>query len=122
MFEDGAARPVALPAINAVPQSPQKRWLGGFSAPHFGQRFVSAAPQSPQNLFAAGFSLPHFEQRIYSSTLFATILSQKIEVVSKGWMSQLPAWQHCTRLICAERLAIGMRRLSRRATATITQS
>jgi hypothetical protein len=64
MFEEVAARLVALLAINAVPHSPQKRWLGGFSAAHFGQRFVNAAPQSPQKLFPVGLSPPHFEQRI----------------------------------------------------------
>jgi hypothetical protein len=49
---------------SADPQSPQKRWPGGFSTLHFGQRLVSGAPQSPQNFFPVGLSAPHFEQRI----------------------------------------------------------
>ena len=53
-------------AVSAVLQSPQKRFRGGFSASHFGQRFVNGAPQSPQNFLVAGLSLPHFEQRINS--------------------------------------------------------
>jgi hypothetical protein len=57
---------VTLLALSAVPQSPQKRLLGGFSAPHFGQWLASGAPQSAQNFLPAGLSLPHFEQRTYS--------------------------------------------------------
>jgi hypothetical protein len=52
-------------AASAVPQSPQKRLPGGFSALHFGQ-FVSDAPQSPQKFLPARFSFLHFEQRINS--------------------------------------------------------
>jgi hypothetical protein len=51
-------------AASAVPQSPQKCLLGGFSAPHFGQLFVNSAPQSPQNFLPEGFSLPQFEHLI----------------------------------------------------------
>src|SRR5215469_4043851 len=64
--EDGDDLAVVLLAVSVVPQSPQKRLPGGFSAPHFGQWFVSGAPQSPQNFLPAGLSLPHFEQRISS--------------------------------------------------------
>jgi hypothetical protein len=53
-------------AIITVPQSPQKRLLGGFSAPHLGQWWVKSAPQSPQNFLPAGLSIPHFAQRINS--------------------------------------------------------
>jgi hypothetical protein len=55
----------ALLAESVVPQSPQKRLAGGFSAPHLGQRFVNCAPQSPQNRFSSGLLLPHFEQRMF---------------------------------------------------------
>jgi hypothetical protein len=57
---------MALLAANAVPQSPQKRLPGGFSAPHLEQRLVNGAPQSLQNLFPVGFSLPNLGQRIGS--------------------------------------------------------
>jgi hypothetical protein len=63
--EDPADR-AAFVEASAVPQSPQKLLLGGFSAPHFGQRFVNGAPQSPQSDLPAGLSLPHLEQRISS--------------------------------------------------------
>jgi hypothetical protein len=53
-------------AASALPQSPQKRFPDGFSASHFGQRFVNVAPQSPQNFLPAGLSLPHLAQRINS--------------------------------------------------------
>jgi len=66
-FEEGAgAYAVAFRACSAVPQSPQKRLSGGFSAPHLGHRFSSAAPQSPQNFLPSGVSLPHLGQRISS--------------------------------------------------------
>src|SRR5713101_9009045 len=59
--EDACDGALAFMAVSAVPQSPQKRLLGGFSTPHFGQQFVNGAPQSPQNFLPAGLSLPHFE-------------------------------------------------------------
>src|SRR5216683_6021607 len=62
--EDACDCGTVLKMASAVPQSPQKRLPGGFSAPHFGQRFVNGAPQSPQNFLSAGLSTPHFEQRI----------------------------------------------------------
>ena len=45
-----------------MPQSPQKRWPGGFEAPHVGHPEASGVPQSPQNRLSAGFSLPQFGQ------------------------------------------------------------
>src|SRR5690242_7290145 len=54
----------ALPSASAVPQSPQNRLLGGFSAPLFGHLLANGVPQSPQNFLPAGLSLPHFVQRI----------------------------------------------------------
>src|SRR6266540_3682081 len=45
---------------SGAPQSPQKLFPGGFSAPHVGQLFARALPQSPQNRLAAGFSAPQF--------------------------------------------------------------
>jgi hypothetical protein len=65
--EDAGALAVPLLAVSAVPQSPQNRFPGEFSAPQFAQRFVNGDPQSPQNFFPVGLSLPHFEQRIGSS-------------------------------------------------------
>ena len=59
-------------AASAVPQSPQKRLLGGFSAPHFGQWLANGAPQSPQNFLPAGLLLPHFEQRIIIHQVFVS--------------------------------------------------
>jgi hypothetical protein len=64
--EDAGDCVVTFLAPSAVPQSPQKRLPGGFSAPHCGHGLVNGAPQSPQNLFSAGLSLPQFEQRIGS--------------------------------------------------------
>jgi hypothetical protein len=80
VFGEDIADWLAFLATSVVPQSPQKRLLGGFSAPHFGQWLVSGAPQSPQNLFPAGLSLPHFEQRISSPwrTRFAPHLSPAV--------------------------------------------
>jgi hypothetical protein len=57
---------ITFPAVSAVPQSPQKRLAGRFSAPHFGQELTNGAPQSPQNFLPVGLSPPHFEQRIGS--------------------------------------------------------
>ena len=51
---------VALMAASAVPHSPQKRLPGGFSASHFGQRFVNGAPQSPQNFLTGWVIAPAF--------------------------------------------------------------
>jgi hypothetical protein len=65
-FNEEVADALAFLGTSVVPQSPQKRLLGGFSAPHFGQWLASGAPQSPQNFLPAGLSLPQFEQRIYS--------------------------------------------------------
>jgi hypothetical protein len=76
VFDEDIADWLALLAASVVPQSPQKRLLGGFSAPHFGQWLVSGAPQSPQNLFPAGLSLPHFEQRISSPWRTRFVVSQ----------------------------------------------
>src|SRR5215472_14494463 len=61
---DDVDRAIAFLDASMVPQSPQKRLLGGFSEPHFGQWLVNGAPQSPQNLCPVGLSLPQFEQRI----------------------------------------------------------
>jgi hypothetical protein len=66
VFNEDAADCVAFLETSAVPQSPQKRLLGGFSTPHFGQLLANGVPQSPQNFLPAGLSLPHFEQRIGS--------------------------------------------------------
>jgi hypothetical protein len=49
-------------AESGDPQSPQKRFSGGFSAPHVAQTTASAVPQSPQKRFPAGFSAPQFGQ------------------------------------------------------------
>src|SRR5213080_1490421 len=48
----------ASTAASGAPQSPQKRFSGGFSAPHAAQTAARAVPQSPQKRFPAGFSLP----------------------------------------------------------------
>ena len=64
-------------AASAVPQSPQKRLLGGFSAPHFGQWLANGAPQSPQNFLPAGLLLPHFEQRIIIHQLCRVFVSSR---------------------------------------------
>jgi hypothetical protein len=45
-----------------VPQSPQNRLSGGFSAPHDGHADPSGVPQSPQNRLPSGFSLPQAAQ------------------------------------------------------------
>jgi hypothetical protein len=66
LVEDAGDAELPFTAFSAVPQSPQKRLLGGFCAPRLGQRFVNGAPQSPQNFLPVGLSLPHLAQRINS--------------------------------------------------------
>jgi len=61
---EGIGWRVELPLTRALPQSPQKRWPGGLSAPHFGQWCAKGAPQSPQNFLFGGFSLRHLEHLI----------------------------------------------------------
>jgi hypothetical protein len=68
---DGTGDWVTL-AASAVPQSPQKPLLRGFSAPHFGQWLANGAPQSAQNFLPAGLSLPHFEQRVIIHQVFVS--------------------------------------------------
>src|SRR5207237_2866197 len=54
-------------ASSAVPQEPQKRKPGGFSAPQLGQTATSAAPHEPQNRASAGLSEEHAGHRTLSS-------------------------------------------------------
>jgi hypothetical protein len=76
--EDAGDVAVALLAVSAVPQSPQKRFPGEFSAPQFGQRFVNDAPQSPQNFLPAGLSPPHLAQRIIHQLCRVFVSSRRL--------------------------------------------
>src|SRR3954447_15252921 len=58
----GFAVVVAAAAPSCVPQSPQKRWPGGLTAPQLGHAASSEVPQLPQNRLPVGFSVPQLGQ------------------------------------------------------------
>src|SRR5262249_16110836 len=68
-----------------APQSPQKKFSLGFSAPHSRQRPPSRSPHLPQNFLFSGFSVPHFVQR----SLGSQFVEQRFGVLEVGGVDAL---------------------------------
>jgi hypothetical protein len=77
-----------------VPQSPQQRLFGGYTAPHFGQRFVTGAPQSAQNFLLAGLSLSQLEQHISSPVDCDDIYPQHEQILLTSTDTSIGAAEH----------------------------
>ena len=59
----------AAAAVSGEPQSPQKRWPGGFVPPHDSQTAARALPHEPQNRWPSGFSAPQFAQGLIAHSV-----------------------------------------------------